>query len=344
MTTSTPPEAAPPAGGPPPLVREMQSMVNGLFRTQALYVAATLGIADLLADGPRDANALASATDAHAPSLDRVLRFLASLGVFTRDPEGRYALTELGELLRSDHPNSARRGAIFYGSPFIYDAWGHLLDSVRTGESAFEVAHGSNLFAYVATDPGALRVNSDYMTEMAGRRSPVAAQYRFPEAGLVVDVGGGAGRMLAGILEANLGLRGLLLDRPEVVQAAIATMAAAGLSDRCETVAGDFFEAVPEAGDLYILSNILHDWDDERCATILANCRRAMAPGAKLLVVDGILGDGPAAAFIISIDVQMLAVTGGKQRTEAEFRTLLDPAGFQVTQVTAPFFLEAVAV
>jgi hypothetical protein len=323
----------------------MWEWMYGLIRTQALHAAASLGIADQLAKRPMTPDALAVATESHGPSLSRLLRFLASSGLLASDDEGRYSLTAAGEMLRSDSPLSARAGAVFYGSPFIWTAWGNLLETVRTGRTAFEVAHGQPLWDYLAVHAEDLRINTDFMTEMARPRLGGATQgYEFPPTGRVVDVGGGEGAMLVAILRSNPGLRGLLLELPEVALKARAAVDAAGLADRCAVQEGSFFEAVPSGGDVYVLSNIMHDWDDEHCIQILGNCRRAMQKGAKLLVIDVVLPDKDPPFTLAALDLQMMVVVGGKQRTESEMRDILEWTGFRLSHRIPPGLTEAEAV
>jgi O-methyltransferase domain len=326
--------------GMPRAALQMQTAIYGLFRTQALSVAASLGIADILSKGPSDLETLASATGSHARSLGRLMRFLVSEGVFTRDEVSLYGLTPLGELLRSDGSVTNRHAAIFYGSPAIWAAWGNLAEAIRTGETAFELAHGEPLFQYLDSHEDDARIFNDFMTEMARLRT-AGAGYDYRGLNTVVDVGGGQGNTLVELLTSYPALKGVLFDLPAVVAGAPGVLAAGGVADRCRVLAGDFFEAVPEGGDAYVLSNILHDWDDARCLTILANCRRAMAPGTKLVVIEAIVPEGPSPMLLV--DMQMMVVTGGVQRTEAEFRDLLNQTSFKIRRV-APGLLEADAV
>ncbi len=327
--------------GMSPTAFQMQNAIYGLFRTQALHVAAELGIADRLADAPLGLDELAAATATHAPSLGRLMRFLVAEGVFSDGGDGRYGLTPTGELLRSDHPHSSRQAAIFYGSPAIWSAWGNLGEAIRTGKTAFELAHGQPLFPYLNAHGEDARIFNDFMTEMAARRV-ASAPYDYSGMNTVVDVGGGQGTSLVEILHRHPTLRGVLFDLPAVVAEAPETLSAAGVDDRCEVKGGDFFESVPEGGDVYLLSNILHDWEDSRCQQILANCRKAMHAGSRLVVLEAVVPEGPSP--ILLVDMQMLVVTGGVQRTEREFRALIEPAGFEVTRLVPPGLIEATAV
>ena len=312
----------------------MVEMVYGLVHTQTLYVAATLGIADLLADGPKSVEELAAATGTHPPSLRRVLRLLASNGVFAQVDDGRFALNARADVLRADAPGSLKAMAEYYGAPWNWAAWGHLVEAVRSGRTAFDLAHGRPLFAYLTDHPDDAAIFDRYMAAIPGRSpSAVVAAYDFSRKKLVVDVGGGLGGFLIAVLQANPLLHGLLFDLPEVVARAQDTLAAAGVADRCACVGGDLFEAVPPGGDVYFLSNILHDWDDDRATQILRNCRHAMAEGSLLLIRELVMPEGVEPAPAKRTDVVMLALTGGLQRTEAEFHSMLGMADFRLTRV-----------
>jgi hypothetical protein len=324
----------------PPLLRQMQGMVYGLFRTQAVSVAASLRIADVLAQGPASLETIAQTTSSHQRSLGRLMRFLVSEGVFSLE-EGRYGLTALGHLLCSDNPASNRHAAIFYGSPAIWAAWGKLGEVVRTGKSGFELAHGEPLFAYAEKDADLAAIFNSFMAEMARPRID-AAGYNYAGLKTLVDIGGGDGTTLAAILASFPALSAVLFDLPAVVARAPAVLDAAGVAGRCRVVAGDFFESVPEGGDAYLLSNILHDWDDDHCARILSNCRAAMPPGSKLVIVEAVVTEEPSPVLLV--DMQMMVVAGGVQRTAAEFHALLEPAGFGEMKVVSSGLIEAEAV
>ena len=320
------------AGATPPPATLLQ-MMTGYWVSQALYVAAKLGVADHLAGGQRSSEDLAMATGTHAPSLQRLLRALASVGVFTEATPGHYALTPLAALLQSATPGSMRALAITYNEE-QYRAWGDLLHSVRTGEVAFAHRHGMPIFDYFARHPEADRVFNEAMigwtTQVAGA---VASTYDFSPFGTVVDVGGGYGTLLAAILQRNPNPRGVLFDQPHVVADAEDFLTTAGVADRCARVGGDFFAAVPAGGDAYVLSQILHDWDDERCVAILQQCRRAMPDHGKLLVVELVLPEGEEPFFGKWLDLHMLVMAGGRERTAAEYDALFRAAGFALTRV-----------
>jgi hypothetical protein len=335
------------AGAIPPPAALLQ-MMTGYWVSQALYVTAKLGIADLLADGPRRTEDLAAATHTHVFSLHRVLRALASVGVFTEATPDSFALTPLAALLRTGTPDSMRALAITYNEE-QYRAWGDLLHSVRTGEPAFDHQFGMPIFAYFAAHPEADRVFNEAMTgwttQLAGA---VVDAYDFSAFTTVVDVGGSYGTLLAAILRCNPGLQGILFDQPHVAAAAEEHVAAAGLSDRCAVVGGDFFREVPGGGDAYVLAQILHDWDDERCVTILSQCRRVIPNDGKLLVVELVLPSGEEPFFGKWLDLHMLVMAGGRERTAAEYDALFRAAGYQLARVLptppGPSIVEAIPV
>src|SRR5262245_1647795 len=259
-------------------------LTRGYRISQAIYVLARLGIPDLLADGPRDSDDLANATRSHPASLHRVLRFLAGIGVLDAVGPRRFALSAMGDALRTDAPGSMRPTVLLLLDESHWRPWGHLLHTVRTGETAFDHAHGAGLFDYLA---GHAEVATLFNAGMGGT-SPaharlVAAAYDFSAMRLVVDVGGGRGRLLAAILERNPALRGILFDMPHVIAEARPIVEASGVADRCELVGGSFFEAVPSGADAYVLRGIVPGFDDDRAVGILASCRRAMRADARLL-------------------------------------------------------------
>jgi hypothetical protein len=330
---STPTNA--PAALPPGVV--LYQMAVGHYVSRALHLAAKLGIADLLAGGARDANDLASATATHAASLRRVLRLLASVGVFEERADGRFALTPLGGALRSDVPFSSRASVLLFAGVGIQDSWKELEYCVRTGQPAFR-KHSPDGDAFSHMDPEQSKVFDEAMATFApATAAAIVAAYDFSTLGTVVDVGGGNGALLIGILSAHPHLRGIVFDRAEPAERARKKVHEAGLASRCEVVAGDFFAAVPSGGDAYLLKHVIHDWADEQATAILTSCRAAMAPGARLLVAEGVYppridrsleGRGAAAN-----DVNMLVVTGGRQRSEEEFRALYASAGFELTRI-----------
>lgn len=322
---------------PPPFVALLQ-MVTGYYISQALYVAAKLGIADVLKDGPRHYTALAQLTGTHAPSLYRLLRLLTSAGVCDEQENEHFGLTAIGAYLQTDIPGSLRAIALQFAGPWHSRGWSDLLYSVQTGEIAFDHLFGMGVFPYLTQHPDEAAVFDAAMTALSTQAAAaVIAAYDFSPLGTIVDVGGGHGALLRAILQATPTARGLLYDLPHVVEGAKSQIEAAGLAERCAAVGGDFFALVPSGGDAYILSEVIHDWDDERSLTILKNCHRAMSKQRKLLLVEWVLPtrieQSPATQIIVGSDVNMLVLAGGRERTEAEFRALFEAAGFKLTRI-----------
>jgi hypothetical protein len=312
-----------------------QMIAGSVFLSRALYVAAQLGIADLLAEGPRTSVALAEACGAHAPALARVLRALASVGVFAEDEQGRYGLTPLAETLRSDATGSLRALAQFYGAPWHNQVWDSLLHGVQTGETPIVHATGMNVFEYFMGHHDHFALFDQAMTGFSiGEADAVVAGYDFAGIERLVDVGGGHGYLLGSILRKYPSLRGLLFDLPPVVDGARALLDRMDVAERCEVVAGDFFTAVPPGGDAYILKNIVHDFDDQVAGAILRSCRRAMGDRARLLLVQEVLPPGNAPSPGKLLDMQMLLI-GGRERTEAEYQALLAASGFALQRVVS---------
>jgi predicted O-methyltransferase YrrM len=317
-------------------------MISGKMTTQLLAVAARLDLADLLDGGPRSVDDLAAATDTHAPSLYRVLRALASLGVFAETQPRHFRLTPLARPLRRDAPDSVRDFAVLFGSDWHTRAWSDLLHSVRTGETAFEHAFGEGMFEHLQAHPERFAAFNDAMTALSRLDVDAILQaYDFSDFDTVVDVGGGHGFLLAEILKAHPSAQGVLLDIPEVAAGARATMREAGVADRCQVVEGDFFERIPEGGDVYLLKLIIHDWDDDRARAILRTCRDAMPGDGTLLVANSVIPPGNDPYIGKLVDVEMLVMTpGGRERTEAEFRELFEEAGFALTRtIPTPSYL-----
>jgi hypothetical protein len=333
------------AGAAPPPVTLLE-MMTGYWVSQALYVVAKLGVADFLVDGPQSVDHLAAATQAHAASLRRVLRALVSVGVFAEASPSVYALTPLAALLRTGTPDSMRALAIMYAEE-QYRAWGNALHSVQTGETAFDELFGMSYFAYLAQHPEADRVFNQAMTGYTTQVvEAVIDAYDFSPFKTIVDVGGSYGTLLTAVLRNNQAVSGILFDQPHVVAAAKSHLASAGLAERCQAVGGDFFTEVPAGGDAYVLSQILHDWDDERSTVILQQCRRAMPKHGKLLVIELVLPPGREPSFGKWLDLHMLVMLGARERTAEEYRILFDSAGFELARViptkAGPAIVEAV--
>jgi hypothetical protein len=308
----------------------------GFRTTQMLYVAAKLGLADHLRHGTRTPEQLAQAVAADAQALRRLLRALASMGIFAEEADGSFALTPLAEHLRSDAPQSLRGVALLYGEEWLWRAYGQMLYSVLTGRPAFEHAHGQPLFDYLSDHPAAAAQFDEAMSGYSAQEAAaILAAYDFSPASRVVDVGGGQGGLLSAILRAHPHLSGVVFDRPTVVPGARRRLAETGVGARSECVAGDFFAALPDGGDLYMLKSVLHDWGDEDAVRILRTCRRAMGERARLLVIERVVPEGNAPAEAKLFDINMLVVLGGKERTEGEYRSLFEAGGFRLTQIIA---------
>jgi hypothetical protein len=314
--------------------RDLARLIDSYLTTQVLYVAARLGVADVLADGPRTGREIAAAVRADPDVLTRVLRGLVLDDVLAEEDDGRFALTALGERLRDGVPGSLRGAALARGELYWSAAAG-LLRAVTEGGTAFEHVHGEPFFARLAADPGREAAFQASMADRAQREAAdVVAAYDFAGIRDLVDVGGGSGVLLDAILRATPELRAVLVDRPEAVDRARARLGAAGLDGRAQCVEGDFFAAVPPGAGAYLLSRVIHDWDDADAGRILTTCRAAMPAGARLLLVEAIVPerahDGPEA---VRMDLHMLILLGARERTEAQFRELLAGAGFDLRRV-----------
>jgi O-methyltransferase domain/Dimerisation domain len=323
----------PTASETPPHVQLIQ-MGRAFIVSRTVYAAAQLGLADHLAAGPRNAEELATLMNLHAPSLHRLMRTLAGLGILTEQAERRFALTRLGEALKTDAPGSARSSVIYVGSPWAQDGWNEIVYSVQTGKTGFEKANGMPLFDYLAAHPEAASLFSGMMVGIHNQEPPaVAAAYDFSIFQTIVDVGGATGNMLAAVLSEHANPRGILFDRPHVVTDAPKLLTAKGVSDRVTIETGDFFKSVPSAADAYIVSHILHDWNDDQCVTILGNIRQAIKPTGRLLIVEMVLTAGDAPHPGKMLDMSMLSQVGGQERTEREYAELLGKAGFRLVRV-----------
>jgi SAM-dependent methyltransferase len=308
-------------------------MIMGFRMTQLLYVAAKLNLADQLANAPQEAEQLALAVGVDPPSLRRVLRALASVGLLV-ETNGTFALTLLGELLRTDVPGSVHGVAALYGEEWLWRAYGRMLHSVQTGQPAFAHVHGVSFYEYLNQEPEAAVEFQQAMSEYSRlETAAIVAAYDFSGRATVVDVGGGQGTLLATLLSAHEGLSGVLFDLPDVVAGADAVFTQAGVGSRAAWVGGDFFSALPPGGDIYLLKSVLHNWEDDAAMRLLRCCRRAMAPRARLLIAERIVPSENAPSEAKLFDINMLVVVGGRERTEAEYRELLAASGFAVVRV-----------
>jgi ubiquinone/menaquinone biosynthesis C-methylase UbiE len=310
-------------------------LISGIHISRAVYALAALGIADLLAGGPKTSAELAAATGAHEPSLYRVLRLLASLEVLVERERRSFGLTVLGDRLRTDAPASMHAWAMLVDALGGVAAFDPFIETLRSGTPGVQLAHGMSIFELVSRRP---RSAAGFQAAMSERTAAVAASvatcYEFGGMSTVVDIGGGKGTLLAAILDANPQLRGVLFDRPGVISEARDVLRAAGVADRCEVVGGDFFESIPPGADAYIMANVLHDWGDAHAVHILGNVRRVMSRSARLLVVERLLPTDPAEAVpVLLSDINMLVFTGGLERTNAEYEALLTQADIELRRV-----------
>jgi hypothetical protein len=319
-------------GEPPAARREMLELIARGLLTQAVVVAARLGIADLVADGPRSAAELAEETGTDPDALARLLRALVALDVLARGDDGRLSATPRSRALEGG-PGSIGTLAAFVGA-VTWRSWGALGHSVASGEPAFRHEYGEGLFEHLGRHPEAAGIFQAWMTEQSRLQADaLLGVIDLTGVERVVDVGGGRGTLLAALLEANPAVRGALYDLPEVASTAEA-LAAPGVAERAEAVGGDFFESVPEGADRYVLKLVIHDWDDERALRILGSVRRAIPSDGLLLLVEHLLPEGDGYDHAVWLDLNMLVMTdGGRERTEAEYRDLLARAGFRLTRV-----------
>jgi hypothetical protein len=307
-------------------------MVNGYQLSQAIHVAAVLGIADTLKHGTRASDDIAVETEADPETTYRLLRALAAVGVFREETERTFSLTPISEGLLSDSPGSLRESAIWIGQESNWNPWGNLLLGVKSGENVFAQVYGTSVWEYRAKRPQVSAMFDRFQAVKGG--TTILGVYDFSAFGVIVDVGGGNGTMLAGILSAAPLARGILFDQPHVVSKN--PFVAAGVADRCEVIGGDFFEAVPDGGDAYLLSTVVHDWDDNDSIAILKTCRKAMSQSAKLLLIERIVGPPNEDALTKFYDLTMFVSPGGRERTREEFSRLLDAAGFRLSSVAGP--------
>jgi hypothetical protein len=312
----------------------MIQMATGVVVSKVVHVLAKLGVADRLASGPKTAAEIAGPVGAHPPSLYRLMRTCAGLGVLSEGEGQRFSLTPLGELLRTDHPAGIRSVFLSMVGPLMSGPLDQLEYSVRTGETSFEKVHGMLPFDYLTKHPDEAKQFSETMVGFHGMEPPaVAAAYDFSSLGKIVDVGGATGHMISTILARHPKPQGVLFDLPHVVADAPALLASRGMTSRVSIEAGSFFEAVPAGADAYILSHIIHDWSEEKCLTILGNCRKAMKASSRLLIVEMVLPPGNAMHPGKLLDMVMLAIPGGTERTEAEYGALLAKAGLKLSRV-----------
>lgn len=310
----------------------MLNFIIGHWVSRLIQVAATLKLADRLKNGPRTAGQLASAAGVRAPELYRVLRALASVGVFAETKNGKFKLTPLAATLRTDAPGSMRTQAMLLNSDWQWDAWQQLLPCLKTGEVPFDKAHGISVFKYLEAHPDDLAVFHKSTTGLTN--SAVADAYNFSKFKTLVDIGGGHGALLAAILKAHPALKGTLFDQPSVIAGARkdGPLTTKTIAKRCTLKSGSFFASVPKGADAYTLKYILHDWSDERSVQILKNCRAAMHDKSYLLVIDSVIPPGNEPGYVKLLDIEMLII-GGRERTKADFAAIFRKAGLKLTRI-----------
>ena len=318
----------------------MRSLIAGYWVSRLIYVAARLGLADLLKKGPLTVEDLAAAARVQPAALYRVLRTLASYGLFAEIKGKRFKLTPLGATLRTDVPASMHAFALMLVEKHVWYAWEQLLYAVQTGDLPFDKIFGMPFYKYLEQHPDDLRVFGESMTSLSGTENPAIAavfqkHYKSARIRTLVDVAGGRGSLLAMILQANPKMNGVLFDLPAVIASAVQDrhVTAKGIAKRCRAEAGDFFTAVPAGGDAYLLKYILHNWDDESCVRILASCRAAMNQQGRVLVADPVISSGNNPEWGKLLDIQMMVLLSGKERTKTEFAALFKRAGLKLTRV-----------
>ncbi|MFC2156532.1 methyltransferase [Acidobacteriota bacterium] len=314
---------------PPPA--QLMKFIVGRWISKPIYVAAELRIADMLAEGPKSIEELALLSQSHASSLFRVMRALASVGIFSEREDKRFELTPMAEYLRT---GAMRSIALMFNSDWSDKAWSCFLKSVKTGGTAFETAHGMPVSNWLEDNPRAADVfNEANAIKAAGSHRAIVDVYDFSGINTLTDVGGGVGALMAEILAANPSMKGIVAEIPSVIQKANEMIQARGIEDRCQAIECDFFKNIPPGSDAYLMSNILHDWPDEQCQIILANCYKAMRTESKLLVVEMIVPPGNSPSIAKLLDLEMLVMTGGRERTETEYANLFESSGFKLSRI-----------
>ena len=324
-----------PKQAPKTAPQDLRNLICGYFISRAVYVAAYLNLADLLADAPQDAAGLAAQVNVHGPTLYRVLRVLAAAGVFTENEDGTFSNTELSNLLRQEVPGSLHALALMFGDKTSWLPWEDLAYSVKTGSSAFEHVFGMPYFDYLSKHPANAQLFDKAMISSSSMvNDAIVAAYDFSSIKVLVDIGGGRGATLAHILKANPHLLGMLFDLPHVTTAAKEYLGSMGVSDRCEVVAGNFFESVLSGGDAYFMKHILHELGDEQCHLLLQRCHAAMGKNGKLLIVEKIIPPGNEPFDGKLLDLHMLIMMhDGRERTKLEYQKLFEASGFRLSRV-----------
>jgi hypothetical protein len=317
----------------PPTARMLQ-IITGLWASQAVGTAARLGVSDQLADRPRKSSEVAKVVGADPQALFRLMRMLASIGVFTMDEQGCFGLTPLGDTLRSGVPGSVKNFAVAETAPGHWQPWGKLYEAIKTGKPMCKPALGTELWDWYSKNPEEGEYFNGAMGDLSAAVSDeVIRTYDFAKFQKVVDVGGAHGILLAAILKANPKMRGILFDLPRVTATARESLNTRGIAQRCEVVTGDFFESVPLGADIHVLKQIIHDWSDMECTTILRNCHQALKAKGKLLLIEMVIPPDNSPSMAQAMDLNMLVLLTGRERTESEYRDLLAAGGFKIERV-----------
>jgi O-methyltransferase domain/Dimerisation domain len=315
----------------------LMQMLSSSWISQAICVAAQLGIADLLKNGSKSSDDLAKATGTNTQSLYRLLRALSSVGIFAEVENASFELTPLASYLQTNVPGSVHPLAIMFGKEWYSQSWLNLFHSLKTGNTAFKYVNGMELFEYLEKNPEAARIFNDAMGSIAGALQVdtdiTTIEYDFSSIRKIVEVGGGHGSLITAILKRYPTMQGILFDLPPVVMGAKNIIDAEGLTERCQIVGGNFFESLPHGGNIYILKHVIHDWDDTHAIAILNNCRRAMPENGKLLLIEAVIPSKNKPSFAKFIDLEMLVLSGGCERTEIEYQKIFEAAGFHLTKV-----------
>jgi len=335
LTRGSSPNSGQPTHAERAAAPDLLRMIWGIHISRCVYAVAELGIADLLADRPMSSAELATATDTHEPSLYRVLRALAALGVFDEHDDRHFTLTVVGERLRTGAPAGMRSWAVFLEALGGVRPFGHILETIKTGRSGREIEFGIDVFGFIAQNPDAAAIFDAAMSERTAAYAPsVADAYDFSDIRTVVDIGGGKGTLLVEILRRHAHLSGLLFEIPTVAARADAVLDATDIADRCGVLAGDFFDRVPENADCYVLANVIHDWSDARAIEILRNCRHAMSKAGRVLIVERLIPENSTDPVpTLLSDINMLVLTGGQERTNPEYAQLLNAADLMLGTV-----------
>lgn len=315
---------------------DLMHMIHGSRITQLIYVAAKLKIADLIDKEPKSSREIAQIAGVHPRALYRVLRALSSLGIFSEDEKGYFHMTRLARPLRTGMPDSLAGYAIMVGEPWSWSVEGDLLYSVSTGKTAFAHVHGMDVHEYMNQNIEVTKQFNEAMTSFSSHElEPVINAYDFSQFKTVVDVGGGHGTLLAQILKRNPEMHGKLFDLRAADEAAISIMEKQGVKNRCELIPGDFFESVPQGCEAYILKRVIHDWDDDKAVAILETCHKAISDKGRILIIERVIPQGNEPSFGKLVDISMLTLSGGLERSESEFKTIIEKAGFKITNIMA---------